>query len=44
MKVNKKTAIVTLVTKSTANNTMYGVQETQSLYESFDEIVFKVSL
>ena len=35
MKVNKNI---------TANNTMYGVKETQSLNEPFDEIVFKVSL
>ena len=43
--MKQKTApIITLVTKSTANNTMYGVQETKSLNKSFDEIMFKVSL
>ena len=40
----KTLPIITLVTKNTASNTMYCVQETQSINESFDEIVFKVSL
>ena len=42
MKINKKLPIITLVTKNTANNTMYDAQVTQSLNESFDKIVFKV--
>ena len=36
--------IITPVIKITANNTMYGVQETQSLNESFEAIVLKVAL
>ena len=35
--------IITFVTKNTADNTMI-MQETQSLNESFDQIVFKVPL
>ena len=41
-KNKEKLPIITLVTKNTANNTMYGVQETQSLNE-FYEIVFLIS-
>ena len=36
--------MVTLVVKNAANNTIYNLQEAQLLNESFDEIVFKVSL
>ena len=36
--------IITPVIKITGNNTMYGVQETQSPNESFDEVVLKVAL
>ena len=33
-----------LVTKNTTNNTMYSVQEPQTFLQSFNEIVFKISL